>query len=151
MSYEIITGLKSRLPRGDYTVVSRLKDYSCNPYLPAHESFLDDSLRPVPHAVQLHEGLLFVAIHTVNLAEDAVIKAVAHPLYRGIAQLALEAEIEAFVIQTSQLSPTRPLAQSFSYLDEEVSLQLNHQIGDLRLQPEDDYMIYSELQELLDH
>lgn len=151
MSERIITGLKSRLPLGDYTVVSRLKDFAGNPYSSAHEAFLDDSLAPMAHKVELSDGLLFVAIETINLAEDAVISAVAWPLYRGLAQLALEAELEAFAIATTQLSPTRPLAESFSYLDEEVSLELNHQIAGLRLQPEDDTILYQELQQLLNH
>ena len=75
-------------------------------------------------------------METTGLEATAVIEQGARRLYRGLARLALDPEITAFVIPTSQINPERPLAESFPYLTEDVSLELRDAIDALKLEPD---------------
>ncbi|MDL2342494.1 MAG: hypothetical protein QFB87_05460 [Patescibacteria group bacterium] len=150
MSYEIKTRVKPDLPKGDYTVVARLMDYAGRPYTEAHASFLTDGLGLVARQAEATEGALYVALSTTNLAEKAVIEQSARPLHQSLARLALDPEILAFVIPSSQLSPERPLAESFPYLTEDVSLELRDELQALSATPLDDANFYFEVEHLAD-
>ena len=96
---------------------------------------MGDALGLQPLKVEVNEGALFVALHTAGQEEAAVIAQSARPLHRGLARLAIDPEIIAFVIPTSQISPKRPLAESFLYLTEDISLEMRDELDALNLLP----------------
>ena len=150
MSYEQKTKLKPDLPRGDYTIVARLTDYAGSPYTAAHADFLSDVLSVSAKSVEVDDGHLFVALAVRDKEGLSVTEQAACPLYLGLARLALDPEILAFAIPSSQLNPERPLAGSFPYLSEDVTLELRHELDELALQPPIDNDLSLEIEHLSD-
>lgn len=151
MSYEIKTRIKPDMPKGDWTIVARLTDFAGLPYTAAHADFLGDVLGLSASAIETDDGSLYVALPTTGSHEKGVISQAARPLHLALARLALEPEIVALSVETSQLTLTeQPLSTSFQYLPVDVSYELRQEMDELALQPLVDDDVFLEIEHLSD-
>ena len=152
MSYEIKTRIKPDMPKGNWTIVARLTDFSGAPYTSVHADFLGDMLGMSASAIESDDGSLYVALPTKGSHEDGVIEQAARPLHLALARLALEPEITALSVETSQLTLVeQSLATSFQYLPEDVSYEFCQELANLALQPPVEDDLFLEIEHLSDY
>lgn len=154
MSYEQKTRIHYEMPRGDWTVVARLTDFSGLPYNIAHADFMRGIIGLAPNEADVDEdGNLFAALKTFDSAGEAVIQETASKLYKVVAsfvRLELDPEIVALTVPASQLSRELDLSVSFHYLDQDVSYEMRQEMDSMRGQALDRRGVDAEFEHLLD-
>lgn len=154
MSYKKQTRIKPDLPPGDWSIVLRLADFAGVPYGEAHSWFMLDSLRDPELVgsqqpeVSIDDGVLYAKLSTRATDGTEALRRGAALLRRGLVTLALDPIIDARIVPTDQLNPQRPLHESFPYLRDDVTLEVQDYIDDLRLHPALDPALDFELDHL---
>jgi hypothetical protein len=157
---ETMVDLQFHLPPGRWTMVLSLADVAYIPLNPMVKEFLDgfaatNTAESVTHrtaaVLDPDDGKIYYRYDTKHVAQgEAMVAEVIPPLLRGIRALDLNLIIQGKIDHTNEISPDRPLSETFPYMRE---ADITSTIEDMRSDPfavafEDDAF---EWDHLLDH
>jgi hypothetical protein len=162
MSYEKHTPIEPTLPEGDVTVLVRVANLANLPYDSQHASYLEENMlldmALVPNNTAIDtpqitaiDGELYAKISTHGINCSEAVARSAKFLYKGLAHVAFEtAEIFGSADEADKINPNKSLDESFPHLQEDVTIELRHELEELKFRPTDSTDFDAELYAMLD-
>ena len=141
---EKFTRIKPDLPKGDWTVILRIAGVGDTPLNPLASDYLEDVVpkQTAAAAIQRHpfhwdasDGAIYTSYTAHNNEGTAALQSSTLSLFMGMQILGLEdAELQAGIAPTPDVSPNRPLPETFPYLDD-VTVEARTITDEARMHP----------------
>lgn len=140
MSAEKQTRVKSDLPQGDWLIAMRLVgfgDIMFNDFqrdalkvlMPAQ--FESSSVKKVTDA----EGRLYVEFEAKGTDGDKALRDSTALIWAGLGRSALPADVEAMCDSSDQVSPERPIYESFTYMKTDATHEVRDTMAEFDIDP----------------
>lgn len=139
---EIRTRVKPDLPRGNWAAVFRLSGIANTPIASsAYELFQvslpSDSPCSVTNQLGIEhdavDGAIYARFDTTATEGMVALRESTHRILQGIRLLGLDVEIEAHIDSANQISPTRPLPETYPYMQQDVTYEVRDIAEDIIL------------------
>lgn len=140
MSAEKQTRVKSDLPKGDWLIAMRLVGFGDI----AFNDFQRDALQLLMPAqfgsstvkhVSEAEGKLYVEFEAKASDGDKALHDSTALIWAGLGRSALPADVEAMCDSSDQVSPERPIHESFGYLKTDATHEVRDTMADFDIEP----------------